>query len=130
MPIRRRQMKFERTPEQKERHRAIREQAQRDKPSLEQLVASGDYTEPVSLGDYVELVQTIAALRKAREDAGLSLTDLADRTGMDRGAISKLETGAHGNPTMTTLQRYAAAVGKQIIVKIIDLPVDTASATR
>ncbi|HVA48571.1 MAG TPA: helix-turn-helix domain-containing protein [Pirellulales bacterium] len=117
-------MKIERTPEQKARIEAIRAQAQRDKPTLEQLVASGEYSDPVPLEDYVELLQTISALRKAREDAGLSLADVAERTGMDRGAISKLETGVHGNPTMTTLQRYAGAVGKQIVVKLIDLPSD------
>lgn len=123
-------MKNERTPEQKARHKAIRDQAQRDKPTLQQLVASGEYTEPMPLGDYIELVQTVAELRQAREDAGLSLADVAERTGMDRGAISKLETGVHGNPTMATLQRYAAAVGKQIVVKLIDLPGNASLATR
>lgn len=130
MAIRGRQMKIERTPKQKARLKAIRDQAQREKPSIEQLTADGDYTDPMPLGDYIELVQTIAALRKAREDAGLSLADVAVRTGMDRGAISKLETGVHGNPTMITLQRYAAAVGKQIVVKLVDLPQETTPALR
>ncbi|HQU45064.1 MAG TPA: hypothetical protein PK867_19780, partial [Pirellulales bacterium] len=72
-------MKIEHTPEQKARIEAIRAQAQRDKPTLEQLVASGEYSDPVPLEDYVELLQTISALRKAREDAGLSLADVAER---------------------------------------------------
>jgi hypothetical protein len=49
---------------------------------------------------------------------------------MDRGTISKLETGTHGNPTMTTLQWYTAAVDEQIIVKLIDLPEDASPAVR
>jgi transcriptional regulator with XRE-family HTH domain len=32
----------------------------------------------------------------------LSLTDMAERTGIDRATISKLETGKLGNPTNGT----------------------------
>lgn len=115
------QRKYSPTAEERAAIKSIRERAQREKPGLSELVASGDYTDSMPLGDYVELVQTVAALRRAREEAGLSLADIAERTGMDRGAVSRLETGVHGNPTMTTLQRYAAALGKQLIVKLVDL---------
>lgn len=115
------QRKYSPTAEERAAIKSIRERAQREKPGLSELIASGDYTDPLPLGDYVELVQTVAALRSAREEAGLSLADIAERTGMDRGAVSKLETGVHGNPTMTTLQRYAAALGKQLVVKLVDL---------
>src|SRR5205823_2124854 len=39
-------------------------------------------------------------LKKARASAGLSLADLAVRTGMDKAVLSKLENGLHGIPTL------------------------------
>ena len=58
--------------------------------------------------------ELIAALRAERERQGLSLADVAERTGMDRGAIHKLEIGLNSNPTHATLTRYASALGVQI----------------
>ena len=51
-----------------------------------------------------ELIEALAGLRREREQQGLSLTDIADRTGIDRATISKLETGKIANPTISTLQ--------------------------
>ena len=56
----------------------------------------------------------ITALRAERERQGLSLGDLAQRTGMDRAAIHKLEIGLNTNPTLATLSRYASALGARI----------------
>ena len=61
-----------------------------------------------------ELTEALAALRPERERQGLSLTDLAQRKGIDRATISKLETGKIPNPTVGTLKRYAAALGKSL----------------
>lgn len=57
----------------------------------------------------------IAQLRTARESAGISLRELEERTGISRGNLSRLETG-ETNPTITTLRRYAEAIGKTIII--------------
>ena len=59
-------------------------------------------------------------LRAAREEKGLSLADVTELTGMDRSAISKLETGQRANPTIETLLRYAEAVGKHLVVTLAD----------
>ena len=56
----------------------------------------------------------IAVLRAERERQGLSLADVAERTGIDRAAIHKLEIGANTNPTQATLTRYAGALGARI----------------
>ncbi len=61
-----------------------------------------------------ELVEALSSLRLEREKLGLSLTDLADRSGIDRATISKLETGKISNPTVGTLRKYAAALGKSL----------------
>lgn len=51
------------------------------------------------------------ALRQFRGDAGLSLRDLAERSGINRGAISRLESGERVQPRAETLKRLAAALG-------------------
>jgi DNA-binding phage protein len=58
--------------------------------------------------------ELIATLRAERERQGLSLTEIAERTGMDRAAIHKLEIGLNRNPTCATLARYAEALGARI----------------
>ncbi len=106
--------KIERTPEQQQELKQIRERFQRERPSLEDLLASGDATEVVFQGEYLDLMAMLAKLKRHREQQGLSLADVAERSGMDRAAISRLENGVYLNPTIDTLYRYAAAVGAEI----------------
>ena len=61
-----------------------------------------------------ELIEAMAALRSERERQGLSLADMAERTGIDRATISKLETGKIPNPTIGTLRTYAKALGRKL----------------
>ncbi len=61
-----------------------------------------------------------AALKLAREEKGLSLGDIEQMTGIDRSALSKLERGERPNVTFETLGRYAAALGKQLVVGLTD----------
>ena len=108
------QKKTEWTAQDRERHRKVRELF-KDKPSINQLVASGELsgkTLPMSL--YLEIQQLLHDLKKARESAGLTLADVAERTGMDKAVLSKLENGQHGIPTLPSLARYAQAVGLQL----------------
>ncbi len=67
-----------------------------------------------------QLHELLAQLKAAREAKGLSLSDLTELTGMDRSALSKLETGQRANPTVETLVRYAEAVGKRLVVSLAD----------
>ena len=64
--------------------------------------------------------ELLTQLNAAREAKGLSLFDLTKRTGKDRSAISPLETGQRGNPTVETLVRYAQAVTKHRVVLLGD----------
>ncbi len=67
-------------------------------------------------------VQHIAALlRDAREAAGLSLTELAERTGITRQAISRIETGENRNPTLSTIVRLAEALNKEWVIDLQDV---------
>ena len=67
-------------------------------------------------------VQHIAVLlRDAREAAGLSLTELAERTGITRQAISRIETGENRNPTLSTIVRLAEALNKEWVIELQDV---------
>jgi len=50
-----------------------------------------------------------------RQRRGLSIGDLAQRSGLDRAVVSRLENGKQDNPTVATLMRYAAAIGKRFL---------------
>ncbi len=69
---------------------------------------------------YDQFAELLRQLRVAREERGLSLAELTELTGMDRSAVSKLETGQRPNPTLDTLVRYAEAVGKRLVVSLAD----------
>ncbi len=55
-----------------------------------------------------DLLHVLQALRALREAKGLSLTDMMERTKIDRATISKLETGKIANPTYQTIRDYAS----------------------
>ncbi len=63
--------------------------------------------------DAVALSRFIESLRQSREAAGLTLTDVAERSGVDKASLSRLENGFCPNPTVNTLARYARAIGKR-----------------
>ncbi len=119
------QKKIEWTAEDRERRRQVRERF-KDKPTLEQLIASGELSgETVPMGLYMEILQLLHDLKKAREAAGLSLTHLAERTGMDQAVLSKMENGRHGIPTVPALARYAQALGLQLTFSLAPVTEDT-----
>jgi DNA-binding XRE family transcriptional regulator len=62
---------------------------------------------------YFVLREYIRQLKVARELAGLTLADVADRSGLAVESLSRLETGAQTNPTWKTLGLYAAAVERR-----------------
>lgn len=59
-------------------------------------------------------------LRNARKQAGLSLADVADRAGMTKQAVLRIETGQNANPKIETLNRVAEAIGKAIKIELVD----------
>jgi len=48
-------------------------------------------------------------IRKLRTDAGLTLDQLAEKTGLSKGLLSKLENLPDSNPSLETLQSIADA---------------------
>ncbi len=113
MAIRRVTRNRQLTAEESAKYKEIREQVAKELPDL----ISRHHQRLAALDKLGEL---LIQLKTAREERGLSLSDLTDLTGMDRSAISKLETGQRPNPTMETLVRYAEAVGKHLVVSLVD----------
>lgn len=60
----------------------------------------------------------IQAMIDARKDAGITQKQLAERTGIAQGDISKLENGS-ANPSIKTLQRLAAGMGRKLRVEFV-----------
>lgn len=65
-------------------------------------------------------MELLASLRLERERLGLSLSDVSEASRLDKSMIAKLETGKIPNPTLGTLRRYAAALGKQLSIGFVD----------
>lgn len=122
--------KIDWTAEDRARHQAIRAKFQAERPTLEQLVASGEYSELILLGAYWQLAAIVEALRRERQRQGLSLSGIAKQSGIDKAALSRLEGGQNVNPTWNTLSRYAAALGKEIAMMLRDAPASEAAAEK
>ncbi len=63
--------------------------------------------------------QVVGQLLKARERAGLTQDAVAERMGTTKSAISRLESAGKHAPSLSTLRRYAQAVGCDIQVKLV-----------
>lgn len=122
MTVRRVYQKADRTPEQLAELRAVRERYQREKPSPEEALAQSGHEHLVPLGEVILLHQVLALLRHERERQQLTLADLEERTGISQAALSRLETGKAANPTIDTIYRISAALGKVVGCYLQDAP--------
>jgi len=61
------------------------------------------------------------ALLKARQEAGLTQAQVAERMGTQAPAVARLErslaTGKH-SPSIATLRRYVKACGKRLVLRV------------
>jgi len=101
------------TDEERLRHKRIREQIEQERPEL---IAQGRQIK----ARHAKLREAVAALKSTRESLGLSLADIRERTGIEKANLSRLENAADANPTIDTLTRYADAVGKEIVIALVD----------
>lgn len=130
MTIRRVSRPANRTPEETARLRADRERYQRDKPTVEQLLAEGGHADTVPLGEFLATQEIMLGLKKERERQHLTLAQLSERTGIDQAALSRLETGKQANTTLETLHRIARALGKALVYRLRDLPAELSSPSQ
>jgi hypothetical protein len=116
-------LKIERTPEELAELREERTRFSRERPGPEDLIASGEYEGPYRQSNIMALLSAVAELKRHREEQGLSLADVSERSGLDRALLSRLENGKILNPTLATLWRYADALGAQVSFAVEPLPV-------
>ena len=65
----------------------------------------------------IERLNAAVAVSRAREEARLTQEQLAERSGVSKVTINRIERGKL-NPSMKTLSRLARAMGKQVRVSI------------
>jgi DNA-binding XRE family transcriptional regulator len=106
--------------EQRASIEAIRERARTDRPGPDELIDRGELDELVPQAQYIELRALAIRLRQIRERMGLSLTDVSERSGLTRAAISRLENSWTLNPTLETLFRYTEALGVGLSLTVDD----------
>jgi hypothetical protein len=70
-----------------------------------------------------EHVSISAVVRAARVAAGISMAEVARRMGLggSSNGVSRLESDDYHSHTMTSLTRFAAAVGCRVIVRLVKL---------
>jgi len=77
--------------------------------------------DPEFRGEYEALEPEFAiiqAMIDARKKTGLTQKQLAQKTGIAQGDISKLENG-NGNPSLKTLQRLAFAMDMKLKIEFL-----------
>jgi DNA-binding XRE family transcriptional regulator len=120
------------TPEERAKLAAIR--ARRATPEAraeEEAIIEAVREEVPPLRPDAETAALIAELRQRRERRGLSLDDVAGRSGIPRAALGGLEDGRNPSPTLALLRRYAAAVDLELRVTLAEArPAAAAGATR
>ncbi len=60
----------------------------------------------------------IQAIIDARKNSGITQRQLAEKTGIAQGDISKLENG-NANPSLRTLRRLASGMGMKLKVEFV-----------
>ncbi len=63
--------------------------------------------------------QVAGQMLKARARAGLSQDAVATKMGTTKSAISRLEAAGRHTPSLSTLKRYADAVGCELQVRLV-----------
>jgi ribosome-binding protein aMBF1 (putative translation factor) len=66
------------------------------------------------------LQKLVAELVAARQRAGMTQIEVAERMWTTPSAISRLEAGRHARPTLSTIERYAIAVGCRLEIRLHD----------
>ena len=63
--------------------------------------------------------EVVRRLATARQEQGLSQTTIAARMGTSQSVVARLESGAL-DIRLSTLERYAAALGKELVIGVED----------
>lgn len=104
------------SPEYREAERRDREALDREYRDTGTIAST-----PFPQADAEAFEAFLRSLRRERESAGLSLDEVAARSGIDKAQLSRLENGKVPDPRPSTLLRYARAIGKRLAWSFEDL---------
>ena len=76
--------------------------------------------------DEYELVRELLA---ARAKAGRTQEQVAECMGTTKSAVSRLEAAGKHSPSVSTLKKYARAVGCEVEIRLVTAPRPTAGST-
>ena len=62
--------------------------------------------------------QIMKAMIAARMETGITQQQLSEKTGINQSNLSRIENG-NGNPSVSTLNRIASALGKKLSISFI-----------
>ncbi len=101
----------------------------RDRPSIPTLIERGEIDPERIMTRSAEesLLRGLVELKRARQDRGLSLSEISRRSGIDLASLSRLEAGKNPNPTFETLSRYADALGLRLELSLVETGVPISS---
>ncbi len=91
--------------------KALRQMIEAEKPAL-MIEAKAKLKE--AQDNRADLASIFTSLKAEREKLGLNLAEMSERCGMAREVIYRLESQTTPNPTISTIQRYATALGLEV----------------
>jgi ribosome-binding protein aMBF1 (putative translation factor) len=100
------------TDEERLKYRDIRQQIAAELPDIRRRAQAAK--------PRVLLKHLLHTLKQERERQGLSLADVNARSGIDSSTLREIESDDDPNVSISTLLRYADAIGKTLTVQIED----------
>jgi ribosome-binding protein aMBF1 (putative translation factor) len=112
-----------RSPERRAKDEAIVRSVEADEARIKEALREAEAMQSKHMDAMNQAAESLAdsvlrALFDARKKAGLTQVEVAARMGVPQSAVVRLESGMH-SPTLTTLTRYAAAIGVKLEVRRI-----------
>jgi len=99
------------TAAEKARFEQARAQVEQDKARLTREALA-------KKAELLAVQEAMVALKRERQARGLSLARVAERSGIDKSRLSKLENDPRSNPTLATLTRIADAIGVKLEIHV------------
>lgn len=112
-----------RTPERRAKDEAIVKSLEADQERVRAVLKKAQEAHDRQVSAIDGLAENLALsllgqLVEARKRAGLTQSEVARRMDVPQSAVVRLESGTH-SPTLSTLSRYAAAIGVKLEAKRI-----------
>jgi len=103
------------TPAEQQRLDVSRAETETDK---QEILSDGRVRKQAWQATQREVRRIVDVLKAERERTGASLADVEAKCGLKQSSLSRLENDPNANPTLLTLQRYAAALDMTLATNV------------